>query len=148
MTDDGARPAPLPRDPDPDTNADRATPRIVGATRVDGDDATDPEGTGSGAVWRLAEPTRGLDANVIALPAGDEIAEHDGPGLDVLIHVLDGSGLLTRGAEAEPLPIATGDLVWLPGDARRGYTAGPAGLRYFSVHARKPGMQIGRRPGL
>lgn len=101
---------------------------------------------GAGAVWRLAEPTRGLDANVIVLPPGDAIEEHDGPGLDVLVHVLDGAGLLHRGDRDAPVELRTGDLVWLPGSARRGYTAGSDGLRYFSVHARKSGLQIGRRP--
>lgn len=112
-------------------------PRVVGSSRA-------CPAVHSGATWRLAEPTRGLDANLIELPAGDGIGEHDGPGLDVLVHVVGGSGELLR--DAEPLPITAGDLVWLPADARRGFCAGPDGLRYLTVHARKPGLQIGSRP--
>ncbi|GGO62565.1 hypothetical protein GCM10010910_12960 [Microbacterium nanhaiense] len=107
------------------------TPRIVGDARA---------GDGSGAVWRLSPGERTLDANVIHLPAGDGIAEHAGPQLDVLIHVIDGSGTLTT--EDGDIELKPGSLVWLPRLSRRAFAAGPDGLRYLSVHGRKPLLGI------
>lgn len=94
----------------------------------------------SGAVWRLAEPHRDLDANIIALPPGESIASHAGPALDVLIHVLSGSGTLATADGT--IPLREGLLVWLPRRSLREFTAGPDGLRYFTVHQRKPGLSI------
>lgn len=88
-----------------------------------------------GAAWRLEEPERDLDSNIIVLPPGDSIAEHDGPDLDVLIHVLSGSGTLT-GRHGE-LRLSPGALMWLPRRSRRGFRAGPDGLAYLTVHQRK-----------
>ena len=55
-----------------------------------------------GAVWRLEATRRDLDANLIRLPAGELIMEHEGPEIDVLVVVLDGSasaaGTMIRGA--------------------------------------------------
>lgn len=98
----------------------------------------------SGAVWRLTPAERGLDANIIRLPPGDEIARHTGPDLDVLIHVLEGTGTLET--EAGELPLTPGALVWLPPRSQRRFVAGAEGLRYFSVHPRKPGLSISARP--
>ncbi len=98
----------------------------------------------SGAVWRLTPADRSLDANIIRLPPGDEIARHDGPELDVLIHVLEGSGTLVT--ETGEIPLTPGALVWLPPRSSRRFVAGADGLRYFSVHGRKPGLSIGARP--
>lgn len=113
-----------------------ALPRVVGDTAQ--------LAAGAGSVWRLEPPARGLDANVIDLPAGDEIAAHVGPELDVLIHVLAGGGTLET-AEGE-VALSPGVLVWLPARSHRRFVAGPEGLRYFSVHARKPGLGIRTRP--
>lgn len=49
----------------------------------------------TGAVWKLQMRDRGLDSNIIALAPETGIDAHAGPDLDVLIHVLDGSGRLT-----------------------------------------------------
>lgn len=117
-------------------------PRILVHTGELTASAGDPDERG--AVWRLAEPTRHLDANVIALPPGGSIDAHLGPDEDVLWHVLAGSGTLSTGdgeVELEP-----GAIVWLPRRTMRAVTAGDDGLRYFSVHRRKSGLQIGRRP--
>lgn len=97
-----------------------------------------------GAVWRLGEPTRHLDANVIAVPPGGTIDAHTGPDEDVLWHVLAGDGTLTT--DEGEVPLAPGALVWLPRRSRRAVAAGSAGLRMLTVHRRKPGLQIGTRP--
>lgn len=97
-----------------------------------------------GAVWRLAEPTRHLDANVIAVPPGASIDAHVGPDEDVLWHVVAGGGTLAT--DDGDLVLAPGAVVWLPRRSQRAVTAGPEGLRYLSVHRRKSGLQIGSRP--
>lgn len=95
-----------------------------------------------GAVWSIAEADRDLDANVIALPPGEGIESHRGPGLDVLIHVIAGSGTLST--ERGDLPLGPGALVWLPRLTRRGFRAGGRGLRYLTVHQRKTPGQLRR----
>lgn len=90
---------------------------------------------GSGAIWKLEPEQRDLDANIIALGPGEQIGEHRGPDLDVLIHVFSGSGVLHT--ETGSVPLAVGDVLYLPARSRRRFVAADAGLRYFSVHQRK-----------
>lgn len=98
----------------------------------------------SGSIWKLEPHTRGLDCNIIAIAPGEEISRHEGPDLDVVIVVLDGSGVLET--EAESIDLVNGSMVWLPKLSVRRFIAGEKGLRYFSVHTRKRGLQIGRPP--
>lgn len=109
-------------------------PRVLVDTGQWGPPST-PGATRGGAVWNLAEPERDLDANVITLPPGDGIGEHEGPDLDVLIHVLSGRGQLHT--EADPVDLRPGLLVWLPQRSRRQFSAGPDGLTYLTVHQRR-----------
>ncbi|MFI8292305.1 cupin domain-containing protein [Streptomyces sp. NPDC085614] len=95
----------------------------------------------SGAVWRLAESGRQLDANVVSVPPGGRVETHVEPELDVLLLVVAGDGTLLR--PDEPLPLGEGSLVWLPHGAIRGLAAGARGLAYLTVHTRRPGMRIG-----
>ncbi|MFE1578002.1 cupin domain-containing protein [Streptomyces fradiae] len=100
-----------------------------------------------GALWRLAEPDRQLDANVVRLAPGAEVAVHVEPDLDVLVFVVSGQGRLETGDGAGTRVLEAGCVVWLPRGARRGLAAGPHGLDYLTVHRRRPGMTIGRAPG-
>lgn len=109
-------------------------PRVVGDAGA---------GDGSGAVWRLEPGDRTLDANVINLPAGDGIARHVGPALDVLIHVIEGGGILAT--DGGDVVLEPGALVWLPKRSVREFTAGPEGLRYLSIHQRKPRVGLSLR---
>ncbi|MFD0817374.1 DUF2249 domain-containing protein [Micromonospora zhanjiangensis] len=68
-------------------------PRVLVDTTTITADTTAADVTG--AVWKLQPRERDLDANVIALPPGQAIDAHTGPDLDVLVHVLAGSGQLT-----------------------------------------------------
>ncbi|WP_328315929.1 hypothetical protein [Streptomyces sp. NBC_00388] len=97
-----------------------------------------------GALWRLAEPGRQLDSNVIRLAPDAGVAGHVEPDLDVLVCVVGGSGRLetTEGPQA----LAPGAVVWLPHGARRSLTAGPDGLCYLTVHRRRPGLTVGAAP--
>jgi quercetin dioxygenase-like cupin family protein len=99
----------------------------------------------AGVQWKLAEPGRQLDANVVRLSPGAVVDTHTEPELDVLVLVVEGDGELSSGESAEAL--AEGALCWLPKGSSRRLAAGPQGLSYVTVHARRPGMRIGRRPG-
>ncbi len=116
-------------------------PRVLADTHALAD-AHDADA--SGAVFRLTMGNRDLDSNVIALPPDGTIGEHAGPDLDVLLHVIAGGGTLTT--EGEQLDLVPGALVWLPRHSRRQFTAGPEGLRYLSVHQRKPGLGLSQHP--
>jgi uncharacterized protein (DUF2249 family)/quercetin dioxygenase-like cupin family protein len=94
----------------------------------------------SGAVWKLELRDRDLDSNVIALPPDGVINAHAGPDLDVLIHVLGGSGTLT--SERGSLDLEPGVLVWLPRRSMRELSAGPGGLRYLTVHQRRQALVL------
>lgn len=120
---------PTPDEPDGDE------PRLLGDTAALAAALGEPR---SGAVWRLTPEPRDLDANVVALPPHGQIAEHVGPDLDVLVHVIAGSGEATSG-EAR-LPLRPGTLMWLPRGARRGIRADATGLRYLTVHRHKHGL--------
>jgi uncharacterized protein (DUF2249 family)/quercetin dioxygenase-like cupin family protein len=93
-----------------------------------------------GAAWRLQPRERDLDSNVIALPPGEGIGAHAGPDLDVLVHILGGSGTLTT--ELGPIELEAGQLVWLPRRSHRQFTAGPDGLRYLTVHQRRQALVL------
>jgi len=101
--------------------------------------AGDPS-LGSGARWKLAEPERQLDANLVHLPPGGHIDTHREPDLDVVLLVVAGDG--TVGTTDGSQHVAAGNLVWLPRGSSRDLTAGAEGLSYLTVHRRRPGLQI------
>lgn len=120
-------------------------PRILLNT-ADLGSIAEADGTGAtGAVWKLQARDRDLDSNVIALPPASAIDSHSGPDLDVLIHVLAGSGQLTT--EQGVLDLIPGALAWLPRRSRRQFTAGPDGLRYLTVHRRRQSLVLDTAPG-
>ncbi|MFK4540943.1 quercetin dioxygenase-like cupin family protein [Streptomyces tendae] len=94
----------------------------------------------AGALWKLAEPGRQLDANVVRLPAGGRVDTHTEPDLDVLLLVLDGAARLESADGGHAL--RTGVLTWLPHGSTRAVLAGPDGVTYLTVHRRRPGMRI------
>lgn len=113
-------------------------PRILANTSDITATAIEPDV--AGAVWKLQARERDLDSNVIALPPDGRIATHAGPDLDVLIHVLSGSGQLTT--ENGTINLVSGALLWLPQRSRRAFTAGPRGLRYLTVHQRRQALVL------
>ncbi|MFG2512206.1 hypothetical protein [Streptomyces sp. NPDC048584] len=125
-------------------------------TSADGDDVPLPKAlcdtaalaalddASAGALWRLAEPGRQLDANVVRVPPGQRVGTHREPDLDVLLLVLAGHGTLT--APDGPQTLRQGTLTWLPHGSTRSLDAGPEGLTYLTVHRRRPGMRIRPMP--
>jgi hypothetical protein len=89
-----------------------------------------------GALWRLAEPGRQLDANLVRLLPGAEVAEHVEEDLDVLLVVVQGGGRL--GDE----PLTAHSVSWLPWGSRRSLSAGPEGLVYLTVHQRRAALTV------
>lgn len=97
----------------------------------------------SGARWRLTEPGRQLDANLIHLPAGQRVDTHRERDLDVVLVVVAGGGIADTPDGEQTL--ADGNIVWLPHGSTRSITAGNNGLSYLTVHRRRPGLQISKR---
>lgn len=121
------------------------TPPEVPRVLCDTGELTSRDTEDAGALWRLAEPGRQLDSNVIRLPPGQQVDTHAEPDLDVLLLVLSGDGTLTTIEGTKRL--TAGTLLWLPRTSSRSLAAGEGGLCYLTVHRRRPGMQIRRSPG-
>ncbi|MEU8561840.1 hypothetical protein AB0C45_10170 [Streptomyces cyaneofuscatus] len=114
-----------------------ATPRVLAVL----DDILASAAPGErGALWHLAEQGRELDANLVRLPGGAEVGEHQEDVLDVLLVVLAGGGLV-RAAGGE-LDLRPRTVLWLPRTSRRALVAGAGGLTYLTVHRRRPGLAI------
>jgi quercetin dioxygenase-like cupin family protein len=94
----------------------------------------------AGALWKLTEAGRQLDANLVHLPAHQGVETHAEPDLDVLLLVIAGHGTLATTDRTEEL--AVGVLCWLPHGSTRRINASADGLSYLTVHRRRPGMQI------
>ena len=109
-------------------------------------DTTAPvaEADAAGVEWKLRMRERDLDSNVIRLRPGTGIDAHHGPDLDVLLVVLDGTGLLTT--ERGEVALSAGALVWLPRRSRRRFEAGPDGLRYLTVHQKHRSLVLDAAP--
>ena len=94
----------------------------------------------AGALWKLPVRTRDLDSNLIQLPPFGTVEAHSGPDLDVLVHVVHGTGRLTT--ELDILELHAGSLVWLPRRSERAFTAEAEGLQYLTVHQRRQGLSL------
>jgi quercetin dioxygenase-like cupin family protein len=97
-----------------------------------------------GVSWRLAEPGRQLDANVVNLAAGNTIETHAEPDHDVLVVVIAGTGCIET--DNANLSLTAGELLWLPRGSTRKLSAGARGLAYLTAHRRRPGLQIKSGP--
>ncbi|MBS2963364.1 hypothetical protein KGA66_09930 [Actinocrinis puniceicyclus] len=93
-----------------------------------------------GALWRLAEPGRQLDANLVRLPPGATVEPHTEPDVDVLLLPVAGHGTLRT--EQGQIALTAHALTWLPRGSRRSITAGPDGLAYLTVHRARTGLRI------
>ncbi|MFG1621803.1 hypothetical protein [Kribbella sp. NPDC049227] len=132
-------------DESPAVPADRLPEQPTVRVLVDVHELGDDSPVSSGARWTLAEPGRQLDANLIHLPAGQRVDTHTEPDLDVVLVVVAGGG--TVGTPDGDQALADGNVVWLPHGSTRNITAGNSGLSYLTIHRRRPGLQIKKRPG-
>ncbi|WP_406498114.1 hypothetical protein [Streptomyces sp. NBC_01604] len=120
--------------PDPADGA--PVPRILFDTAAL--EALGPASTG--AVWRLSEPGRQIDANIVRILSEQRVEAHAEPDLDVLLLVVAGDGTLLT--PEGPHTLGEGSLVWLAHGSTRGLEAGKSGMSYLTVHRRRPGMRI------
>ena len=97
-------------------------------------------GEGPGPVWGTA--SEDLNATLLAWSAGGGTPEQVNEERDVLLLVVCGSGTLELDGEAHVL--GTAHAVVVPKGTRFRVSAGAAGLRYVSVHLRRPALQISR----
>ena len=126
------------------TEPDAATPppsaRVLCDTAAVLDDPARPDGV----LWKIAEDHRQLDANLVRLAPKAQVAGHAEPDLDVLLYVVEGSGVLETPQGEQHLK--AGSLAWLEHGSTRSLRAGPDGMAYLAVHRRRPGMQIRPAP--
>lgn len=93
---------------------------------------------GEGPAWGAA--SEDLNATLLVWPAGHEVARHVNEERDVLIVVLAGSADVTVGLGTDTLHAGQATLV--PKGEPRAIVAGDEGVRYLSVHRRRPPLQI------
>jgi mannose-6-phosphate isomerase-like protein (cupin superfamily) len=93
---------------------------------------------GTGPVWGMA--SRDLNATALVWPAGHELAEHTNAERDVLLIVLEGSGMATVAGNEHAL--AAGNALLIEKGEARSLRAGDDGVRYLSVHIRRGALQI------
>jgi quercetin dioxygenase-like cupin family protein len=98
--------------------------------------------TGTGPVWGMA--SNDLNATLLAWLPGHDVAEHTNAELDVLLVVLEGSGVVT--VDREERALAPGHLLLLERGSLRAIRSGPEGLRYLSVHRRRGPLQVAPMP--
>jgi len=116
--------------------ASAPTPRLLGQA----DDLGGQPGA-DGAVWRLGGRDRDLDASVLEVESGVALDPHHGPGSDVLVSVLSGSGKLVT--EVGEIALEPGALVHIPAGAERGFAADDDGLRVLLVQRRRQELTLG-----
>jgi quercetin dioxygenase-like cupin family protein len=95
---------------------------------------------------RSSGPARGiaseeLNATLVSWSAGTGPPEHINEDRDVLVVVLDGSA--TVRIDDEEHALARGEIAIVAKGRKRKITAGSDGVRYLSVHRRRPLPQIG-----
>jgi hypothetical protein len=109
---------------------------VTGAPRVEALGELD----GTGPLWGLASDD--LNATFLAWPAGGGTPEYANAERDVLLVVLQGDGRIRLGDT--DVPVGTNTAVLVPKGTRFAVSAGADGIRYLSVHLRRPGLEIGR----
>jgi quercetin dioxygenase-like cupin family protein len=96
----------------------------------------------SGPIWGAASDD--LNATLLSWKAGSGPPEHVNEERDVLVVVLDGSAILR--VDGKDRTIECGETVIIAKGKARKLTAGHDGVRYLSVHRRRPPLQIGSAP--
>jgi quercetin dioxygenase-like cupin family protein/iron-sulfur cluster repair protein YtfE (RIC family) len=98
---------------------------------------------GAGIHWGLA--SEDLNATLLELDPGGAQPESVNAQRDVLLVAIAGDGTLQ--VDGEPAAVQAPAAVLVPRGRRRRLTAGSAGLRFLSVHLRRPGIELRRGVG-
>lgn len=96
---------------------------------------------GEGAAW--AHAGEQLNATLLSWPAGHEVATHVNDEREVLLLVVDGSGVVR--IDEQPHDVHAGCALVIPRGAGRSIHAGPNGLAYVSAHVARGPLQVTRR---
>lgn len=96
------------------------------------------ETTRGGPVWGHA--SEDLNATLLLWDAGGGPSEHVNAERDVLVFVAEGSASVT--VDGEEHELAAGEGLIIDKSRRRKITAGRGGVRYLSVHLRRPPLEI------
>ena len=94
--------------------------------------------SGMGPLWGMA--SRDLNATLLAWPPCHEVEEHTNTELDVLLIVLEGEGQAV--VDQREHALAPGHALLIDKGSARTLRAGDDGLRYLSVHSRRPPLQV------
>jgi quercetin dioxygenase-like cupin family protein len=92
----------------------------------------------NGPVWATA--TDDLNATILEWKAGRGTPAHVNHECDVVVVVLEGRGEVSIGGNCRK--VATSDVIVIEKGQERRITAGPEGVRYLTVHRRRPGIAI------
>lgn len=97
---------------------------------------------GRAVVWGLA--SEDLNVNLVAWPDGEGVDEHRNTARDVLIVVTSGDLAVTIDGATQF--VSAGQCILIPKGAMRRLVAGAGGVRYLTVHWRRPGLTVERPP--
>jgi quercetin dioxygenase-like cupin family protein len=97
---------------------------------------------GSGPAW--GTESEELNATLLYWRAGEGPPDHVNAELDVLVVVLAGSAIVSTDEDEREL--AVGEATIIAKGRRRKISAGREGVRYLSVHRRRPPLQIAPAP--
>jgi quercetin dioxygenase-like cupin family protein/hemerythrin-like domain-containing protein len=97
-----------------------------------------PGATGGGPVW--GTESEYLNATLLHWRAGTGPPEHVNEERDVLVAVVEGSATVV--VEDERRRLDPGEAIIIEKGRARAISAGPDGVRYLSVHRRRPRLQI------
>ncbi|KPL79529.1 hypothetical protein SE18_26435 [Herpetosiphon geysericola] len=89
-----------------------------------------------GPLWSYT--TEQLNLNLLRFRLGDGIPKHQNNEVDVLLLVLEGTGMLE--IDLVQQPIGAGSIICIPRGAARSIQATSAELIYFSCHQRRAGL--------
>jgi mannose-6-phosphate isomerase-like protein (cupin superfamily) len=95
-------------------------------------------GTGPGPIWGLASDD--LNVTLLAWPAHEGVADQVNEERGVLLVVIEGSGSVRVDGVEHPLEAGHGSVV--EKGRRFGIVASETGLRYLSIHVRRPPLQV------
>ena len=108
------------------------------------DEASEPVEMLSAEATAWGMQSEDLNATLLAWEPGAGPPEHANTERDVLVVVLAGSATVT--VDGEPQPLEAGQAMTVEKRRTRRIVAGPDGVRYLSVHIRRPPIQISPAP--
>ena len=95
-------------------------------------------GSGRAVLWGIA--SEDLNVNLVSWPSGGGVDEHTNTARDVLVIVTSGQLAITIDDHRHAL--ASQECIIIPKGSKRVLRAGNDGVRYLTVHWRRPPMTV------